>query len=372
MLLKNLSASYFRMYRQVSVALSPGVNVIIGDNAQGKSSLLEAVAVLVLGQGIQGAGVRECLSWGQDKGYLEAETSRDGRNSRIRAELLREKGVKHTVDSEVFRLGELYRFFPVVVYWPFDAMLVRGEPEARRRLLDGMLGRLSPAYMNNLRHYRRALIQRNASLRKGLTKGLAVWEEELAVYGGKLAAARQEAVKELALLVEQVYGQLSGGRDSLSMYYHSNWFDPKEGISRSDSIRRAFERNRFKEIQCGHTLAGPHRDDLVLLISGREARQGASQGQQKEAALSLRLAQALLVEKVLKTQPLLLLDDIFAELDSSRREWLGKELAGKGQVMVTSSEIALLPKSFLQANTIKVSEGQVDQIDARSRKTAFP
>lgn len=357
MLLDSLFLWNFRLYRQASVSLAPGVNIVLGENAQGKTSLLEAVAFLIIGRGLAGLG--QLIHGEEHRAQIEAVLTGEGRQVKLKAVLTRGRQAHHLVDGVPTRLAEVYHFFPIVPYWPLDTELVRGEPEVRRRFLDGMLVRLSSAYLADWRRYRRALSQRNACLRRGCQAALEVWEEELARYGGRLVGERQRALHLLARFAGEIYLRLTGGGESLSLTYVAPWLGEKENGDVHRRLLEALRQGRSRDLRFGHTLVGPHRDDIGVLLDGREVRGRASRGQQKDAALALRLAQAALVAAILGREPLLLLDDVFAELDAKRREWLGSVLKERNQVLITATEAGLLPRTLAGAPSFIVAGGEI-------------
>lgn len=354
MYLSYLVAENFRLYRQVSVCFAPGVNVILGSNAQGKTSLLEAVYFLSTGQGL--AAARHLIRSGQEEARVEGVLVGEGRRVCLVGRLSSQEEARHLADGVPVRLAELYRVFPVVPCWTDDAELVRGEPERRRRFLDGLLARLSAAYLAEWRRYRRALGQRNACLRAAVREGLEVWEEELARAGGRLVEERQRALRLLARRAGEIYFRLSGG-ESLTLSYVAPWLGGVEGEARR-RLLEALRRARGRDEGLGHTSVGPHRDDIAVFLEGCEVRGRASRGQQKDAALALRLAQAAFVEEVLGRPPVLLLDDVFAELDARRRAWLGEVLKEVGQVLLTATERALLPPDLPADAVFTLAGGQ--------------
>lgn len=352
----HLSLANFRLYRQASVSLAPGVTVILGENAQGKTSLLEAVFFLSTGQGL--AALKHLIHGEEPRGQVEGLVAEGSRQVKLVAVLGRRREAQHLADGVPHRLVEIYRIFPVVPCWPGDAELVRGEPERRRRFLDGLLARLSSAYLAEWRHYRRALSQRNACLRRSRLEALEAWEEELARAGGRLVEERQKALRLLARLAEDIYLRLTGG-ESLSLTYVAPWLGSEDCGNPRLRLLEALRRSRSRDLRLGHTLVGPHRDDIGVTLAGKEVRGRASRGQQKDAALALRLAQAAMVSMVLGREPLLLLDDVFAELDPRRREWLGRVLTERSQVLLTATEPGLLPQALAGAPTLVVAGGTV-------------
>ncbi|MGB9886106.1 MAG: DNA replication/repair protein RecF [Moorellales bacterium] len=346
----------FRLYRQAEIRLAPGVNVVLGGNAQGKTSLLESIYFLVAGRGL-GAG-QQLISRQQPWTQVEAGALEGDARLVLRAALDRQRRRGHWINGVATTPEEIYRLLPAVAFWPQDPVLVHGEPQWRRRFLDGLLSRLSRQYQSDLKAYRRALVQRNACLRAGRPTAVEPWEEELAAYGARLTRQRLEALARLKSWAEEDYRALTGGGEYFSLEYRPRWLE-SPAADLEGQLLTALHRQREADRRLGHTRVGPHRDYFTLRIEGEEVRGWASRGQQKEVALALRLAQARLVAQALGKRPLLLLDDVFAEFDARRRRWLGQALVEWPQVLVTATDAALVPAECQPARTLEVEAGQV-------------
>jgi DNA replication and repair protein RecF len=351
-----LKLQNFRLYRQAEIALAPGVNVVLGGNAQGKTSLLEGIYFLLVGRGL--AAALQMITRQQQWAQVEGKAQEDGNRLSLRAVVDRQGRHRHWANGVPGTPEEIYRLLPVVAFWPGDTVLVHGEPEWRRRFLDGLLARLSGSYRADLRAYRRALLQRNACLRAGLLAAVEPWEQKLAGYGARLTHQRLQALTRLKPWAEEDYRALTGGRERFTLEYRPSWLE-NPAADLEGQLLAALHRQREADRHLGHTKVGPHRDYFTLRIEGEEARGWASRGQQKEVALALRLAQARLVAEVLGKRPLLLLDDVFAEFDARRRQWLGRVLRDWPQVLLTATDAALIPAESQPAQTLEVQAGQI-------------
>ncbi|MHB0884779.1 MAG: DNA replication/repair protein RecF [Bacillota bacterium] len=357
MRLKRLQLHDFRSFPTLDLTLDGQVNVFVGGNAEGKTNALEAVYLLATGRSHRVARDRELVRWGAPSflvrgdfaslaGAVQVEVgfSTEGRK------VLRLNGVAKR------RLSDLIGQARVVLFAPEDLELVKGAPEVRRRYIDLQLSQMSPTYYHHLAAYHRVLDQRNRLLKGGPRAeemGLPVWDEKLIGHGAEVIRRRLEAVERLAAWASDAQRQVSGGQEELNVSYQSSLVGDGQHSAREvpaterdpDSLARAFrrrlERLRPAEIERGMTLAGPHRDDLRLEINGQEARLFSSQGQQRTAALALKLAEVEFMTADGGDPPLLLLDDVLSELDKKRRGLL-LETVGRVQTIITGTDGAPL------------------------------
>ncbi len=353
MYISRLRLLNFRIYREAAVELPAGVTLVLGQNGQGKTSLLESMATLALTRSPRAASLGECATWGESRLGVAAQL--EDRRGEAELELLGQRDAgsgrwarrlrqNHSPTSARELLGRLR----VVVFWPDDLQLVKGGPEPRRRLLDVVLSQLSPGYAEQLLRYRRAVEHRTALLRRlgeggAAAEELGAWSDALVEHGAAviaqrswyLAAAAPMAAAALAGVGEEMELALryrpalgSGSRD---------W----TGADAAGLLRRALAEQASEERVRGQCLCGPHRDDFEILLTGRSARQFASQGQQRSIALALKVAEVRQHLLIAGETPLLLLDDVLSELDRGRRQGLlsllGQELAVE-QTVITATE----------------------------------
>lgn len=357
MLLRHLRLRNHRNYAQLDLKPGPGVNVFIGANGQGKTNLLEAVAMLALSASPRARREIELVGPTAPGSRIEAEIEAGGTTAELAITLNVEgERARRTieVDGARHRALDLPGHFRVTLFWPDDLGLVKAGPELRRRFLNQMLVQVEPGYARALARLRRVLEQRN-SLLKQIAAGeggeavLEVWNDELVKVGGEIARARARAVEELQPEAARCHAEIGAG-ERLEIRYLGPPKNLAEAVNKSlaDDLRR------------GSTTVGPHRDDLRVLLNGQEARAYGSQGQQRTAVVSLKLAEAALIERRAGERPVLLLDDVLSELDGERRAALLKDVAGGGQVIITSVEAGPFPPDLIaQAMVWTVSEGKI-------------
>ncbi len=329
----------FRNYGELTVELGDGVNVFSGENAQGKTNLLEAVATLLLTRSPRATSPAELIRWGEEEAAVDALVTRGLRHETLGLRLrlrpqpeagstVRPRAVRTSLaESKPIPAREVLGRCPVVLFWPDDLQLVKSGPEMRRRLTDTLLSQLDRKAGDDLLRFRRALQQRNAllhQLRSGAGDDhLAPFDAALSRHGAAVQRARREIVEGLAPIAAATMRDLTGGREELSLRYRP---DASDGATTEEemavALSQALRRLRPEELARGITLAGPHRDDVEYLIDGRPARLTASQGQQRSAVLATKLAELRYAHQRTGAIPLLLLDDVFSELDQQRRTQL--------------------------------------------------
>jgi len=355
--LRRLQLKNHRNYVQLDLAPGPGVNVFIGANGHGKTNLLEAVAMLALSSSPRARRELELVGPAGSGSRIQAEID-DGPARREISISLDVEGQRARrtieVDGVRRRAIDLPGHFRVVLFWPDDLGLVKAGPELRRRFLNQMLVQVEPGYARALAGLRRVLEQRN-SLLKRIASGeggddmLHAWNQELVQVGGEIVAARARAVRELEPEAARCHAEIAPG-ERLEIHYEG----PPENLA------EAVNNSLAEDLKRGSTSVGPHRDDVSVLLDGQEARSYASQGQQRTAVVSLKLAEAALIENRTGERPLLLLDDVLSELDGERRAALLKEVAGGGQVIITSVEAGPFPPELMAGAMVwTVIEGKI-------------
>lgn len=352
MLLRRLDLTDVRSYARAVVDFQAGVTLLIGPNAHGKTNLLEAVHRLAVGASHRVSSDVPLIRRGAEAGYVRAEVETDGgRRRTVELELAAGRPNRARVDGqEARRTADAIGVVRAVLFAPEDVALVRGDPGARRRFLDDLLSQRRPAYAAARSEYERVLRQRNRLLRSARGRGgplptLEVWSQQLVDHAATLTAARMAAVHALAEPAHRAYAQLAGRPESIVLAYRSSAGpvmrpDHAGGVPErallastiSDAVADAAAEERAR----GVTLVGPHRDDLELEVRGLPARGYASHGQAWSLALALRLATREVLAEV-GDRPVLLLDDVFAELDEDRRQRLAAACEGWEQVLVTAA-----------------------------------
>jgi DNA replication and repair protein RecF len=344
LLLRRLQLRNHRNYAHLDLAPGPGVNVFIGANGQGKTNLLEAVAMLALSTSPRARRDVEVVGPVAAATRIEAEVESGGTVVELALALSVEGDRARRVidvDGARRRAFDLPGHFRVTLFWPDDLALIKGGPELRRRFLNQMLVQVEPGYGRALSGLKRVLEQRN-SLLKRMAAGegggdvLEAWDEELIRIGEEVAGARAKAVRELQPEAARCHSEIASG-ERLEIEY----------MGPPQDMAKAVHNSLAEDLRRGSTSVGPHRDDVRVLLDGREARAYGSQGQQRTAVVSLKLAEAAMVARRTGERPVLLLDDVLSELDGERRAALLRQVAGEGQVIITSVEAGPFPPELI-------------------------
>ncbi len=371
MQLTNLTLTNFRSYRQLDLALGPGLTVVSGENGQGKSNLLEAAYLLAIGRSQRAVTERELVSWeaAEAGGYAIVGAALDGPNGplelRIGLDCREGSGTAKQirVNGAPKRASDLVGMMGAVLFAAEDIDLVFGPPRGRRRYLDVLLAQVSRRYVQALSRYQRVLAQRNTLLRalrerRAGEEELTFWDEALVKEGAMVLNERWSSMTALAQAAVSAFERLSS-QGVLSVAYVGTAAEPEDGDGER-ALREALRSSRDQERARGMTLVGPHRDDLQLLLNGVEASRHASRGQARLAALALRLGEARLLAERRGDQPLLLLDDALSELDERRRQLVLEEACCYPQTIVTTADPHALPEVYLRAaRHLRVQDGQM-------------
>lgn len=365
MVLTHLRLVNFRNHRRTELAPTPRLNFLVGANAQGKSSLIEAVEVAATGRSHRALRDAELICFGEEWARVRAVTSRADRDVELAVGWRREPAgpesspVKEIrVNGVPVRRGEMFGHLLVVVASPHDEQVVAGSPVHRRRLLDVLLAQLSPAYFYTASRYARAVAQRNRLLRDHGRRDLDAWDEQVAVLGAAITARRRTAVARLSAVASDAYAALCGGAEHLTITYQPSMPGEDEGAM-VEQARGVLQRRRAEEVVRGATLVGPHRDELRLAIDGRDLRLFGSRGQQQAAMLAVRLAERRVLREDTGEEPVLLLDDTLLALDEERQARL-LELIGGAQALITITTLATLHGRPADGAVFRVAGGDVE------------
>jgi DNA replication and repair protein RecF len=357
-LLKSLHVLDLRNYAEAHLEFSEGVHALIGSNAQGKTNLLEALSLCLTGESFRSHHLHELIREGSPRGWAQLTLTQASIEQVVRVMVDPQTKKAWLNGSALPGLSHLLGLQPIVVLTPQDVDLVRGEPQARRQLLDQQLAQSDPLYHHHLVRYRRALKQRNALLKSRQLTSCEAWEIEMARSGAYLIQQRMRAVQDLQGHAAQILRHLAGREERLQLDYRcsANLDNPEQ------SLRQHWERLRAREIEVGQTLAGPHREDMILLLEGREAKAFASEGQARSLAAALRFAQRALLEQQTQMTPVLCIDDVGLSLDPQRCRNLFELIGSMGQVLCTAPSLEHLGPIPL-ASVFQVEAGQVQRQD---------
>lgn len=343
MYLKTLHLHHFRLYKEAFFEFSPKVNVIRGPNARGKTSLLEAIYFLTTGRSFRTPHTNDLIRQGSNFFYLEAIFVKNGIEQRLSANY---NGTmrKITHNSTVYSSSiPLLGLLQGAIIHPDDASIVKGSPARRRHLLDVQLAQVDPLYVHYLTRYERAMRQRNHLLRSKNMATIESWECEMANAAAYVIEQRAKLVLDLQEQGRELYNQICKGGEELSLHYKAYGTGdaiPENGEALKQMFVSQYQRHRPREIALGATLSGPHRDDVVIMLGGKEARSFASEGQQRSCLVALRLAEWKRMQTLAYEYPLMLVDDLGMSLDHSRRAHLIDFFGSLEQVFVTTTEQA--------------------------------
>jgi DNA replication and repair protein RecF len=369
MRLLELGLRHYRNYASLSASFSPTLNILVGPNAQGKTNLVEAIGLLATTKSLRGSRDSDLIGFDAEYAVDQGSVSRERRPdvtleitiSRAQPKQVRVNGVRQP------RLLDFLGEFNAVSFSSADIEVVRGEPALRRRFLDLEIAQIAPGYAYGLAHYRRILEQRNRLLKalreggsRGLLDSLAAWDEQLLDFGAQMAYRRRQFVRHLEELSRGVHARLTEAGEDLTLAYECSFPLPQTGDEKE--VRAAFEatlrEQRAEELRRGVSLVGPHRDDLHFRINGRDVRVYGSQGQQRTAALSVRLAEIELIRELAEEPPVCLLDDVLSELDDLRRAQIFDVTLASCQTFLTCTSTRALPESVLsEARVYQVAAG---------------
>jgi len=385
--LQHLSLANFRNYVRLELDLPPGVSLLVGDNGQGKSNLLEAIYYLATTRSYRAGSDRELIHWLADReplpyARLVAKVQRRDSNVQLELTLLGKpaRPGEEEPDHDDNGLVQVSLFQPptaslqksvkvngvpkraidaigqvnVVMFGPQDLDLVSGAPALRRRYLDATLCQTNHRYVRALQKYNRVVTQRNSLLRRiaageARAEELSYWDDELATQGAFILGARLEALAQLDSMARDINGQLTNDQEHLRIVYRAT-LEATDDMAAG--FRAALAHKRQRDIQAGMTLLGPHRDDLLFLVDGVDMRVYGSRGQQRTVALSLKFAEARYMCGIAGEEPVLLLDDIMSELDEHRRLWVMQSIDGGGQVVITATETDHYTRDFMSRTAL--------------------
>ncbi|MBN4004836.1 DNA replication/repair protein RecF [Nostoc sp. LPT] len=362
MYLKTLNLRQFRNYQDQNVEFTAAKTILVGNNAQGKSNLLEAVELLATLRSHRMTRDRDLVQEGEAIAQINATLERQTGVSDLTLTLRRNGRRSVALNGEsIRRQMDFLGVLNAVQFSSLDLELVRGGPEGRRNWLDTLLIQLEPVYAHILQQYNHVLRQRNAFLKRhvetldatSLQSELALWDAQLATTGTRVIRRRDRAIQRLAPIATTWHGSISGSTEILQIKYVPNI--PLED-NQPEEVQQAFlakiQQRTVAEMHQGTTLVGPHRDEIELTINQTPARQYGSQGQQRTLVLALKLAELQLIEEVVKEPPLLLLDDVLAELDLSRQNQLLDAIQDRFQTLITTTHLGSFDSQWLKSSQI--------------------
>ena len=366
MTVQELSLKDFRNYEELSVDFCPGTNILFGDNAQGKTNILEALYVCATTRSHRGAKDREMIRFGHDEGHLRVVTVKDGASYRTDIHLRagRAKGI--AVDgTRLKRASDLVGRLPIVSFTPEDLSIIKNGPSERRRFMDMELCQLDKVYLDNLSRYNRLLTERGKLLRDLPEHPdnellLDVQDGQLIGLGSALVSRRRDFLEQVDEIIGPIHERLTGGREALTLRY--------EPDCEADDLESRLHAARRRDIALGQTTTGPHKDDMSFLLrtdapgGELDLRHYGSQGQQRTASLSLKLSEIEIVRRSRNESPVLLLDDVLSELDRNRQGQLLDVLGGIQTIITCTGLDDFVGDRLSMDRVMRVRDGQVETI----------
>lgn len=348
MIVKSLELSHFRNYESLLVDFDPGTNIFYGDNAQGKTNILEAIYLSATTKSHKGTKDKDMIQFGSDEAHLRTYLEKECATYKVDMHLRKSKSKGIAIDGiKITKAAQLMGLLHVILFSPEDLSIIKNGPAERRRFMDMELCQLDQPYLHYLNQYNKIVNQRNALLKDiaynpSLRDTLSIWDTQLVSYGAKIIERRIAFMQQMNEIIYEIHKKLSGDKEELTLVYQPN-------VGMDDFERQLFV-NQERDIRYKMTTVGPHRDDFGFEVSGIDIRKFGSQGQQRTAALSLKLSEIEIVKKVTKNKPVLLLDDVLSELDSNRQNYLLNSI-GDIQTIITCTGL----EEFV-ANRFKINK----------------
>ncbi|MCR5508312.1 MAG: DNA replication/repair protein RecF [Lachnospiraceae bacterium] len=357
MFIKSLELDEYRNYNNVNIIFDKGINILYGNNAQGKTNILEAIYICGTTRSHRGNKDKELIRFGKEESHIRALFDKNNVEYQIDIHLRKDKSKGIAINGvKLKKAAELLGIANIIIFSPEDLSIIKNGPSDRRRFVDAELCQLDKVYLYNLTNYNKIVNQRNNLLKDimihpELQDTLDVWDNQLINIGSKIIERRKIFAAQLNEIIREIHSNISGNKEVLDIRY-----EPNIDI---DGYEEKVKRNRNKDIRYKLTSVGPHRDDFIFNINGVDTKKYGSQGQQRTAALSLKLAEIRLVERLTGSTPILLLDDVLSELDSNRQNYLLNSIKDI-QTIVTCTGLDEFINSRIEINKIfNITEGTV-------------
>lgn len=357
MILKSIELCNFRNYEREEFHFHEGTNVLYGDNAQGKTNVLEAIFVGGTTKSHKSSKDVDMIQKGKEESHIRYFVEKNDCTYKVEIHMRRGKTKGIAIDGlPITSSKELMGLCHIIFFSPEDLSIIKDGPEQRRRFMNMELCQLNKAYLYYLTQYKKVLKQRNALLKQiqqkeDLKNTLEIWDSQLVENGSKLIEMRQEFIDQIGLIMREKHRNLTGGQEEIEVLYKPN-------CQAQDFANRLFMEGD-RDILSGTTTVGPHRDDILFYIGGQEIKTYGSQGQKRTAALSLKMAEITIVEDAIGEKPILLLDDVLSELDRSRQNYLLENIKGI-QTIITCTGLEEFVKNGININqTFEIVEGSI-------------
>ena len=359
MIIKSLELADFRNYETLNISFSDGVNILYGDNAQGKTNILEAIYLSATTKSHKGSKDKEMIRFGREEAHIRTYLYKDEPTTKVDMHLRSNKTKGIAIDNQkIKKAADLLGLLNVILFSPEDLSIIKDGPDKRRRFMDMELCQLDNFYLYNLNNYNKIVNQRNKLLKEmymneSLADTLGIWDSQLVSYGSKIIERRKIFVNQLNEIIEEIHFKISGKKERLLIVYEPDVTE--------EEFESKLLHSKYKDIKLKQTTVGPHRDDFSFMIGDIDVRKYGSQGQQRTAALSLKLAEIELVKKITGDTPVLLLDDVLSELDSNRQNYLLNSI-GNVQTIITCTGLDEFVNNRFEINkTFKIENGSLKE-----------
>ncbi len=357
MIIESIQCKDFRNYENLDITFDEGCNIIYGQNAQGKTNILEALYISGTTKSHKGSREKDMIRFGENEAHIKTTVRRDDHSDQIDIHLKKNSKKGIAINRvPIKKAAELFGYLPIIFFSPEDLGIIKNGPSERRRFIDSELCQIDRIYLYELTNYNRVLTQRNKLLKDigfnpSLRETLPVWDEQLIEHGKKIIARRRDFITEIAPIVRGIHTSISGGTEDLGIKYEPD----VEDMFFADELIA----NRDRDLRFGQTSCGPHRDDVFFSIKDIDIRKFGSQGQQRTCALSLKLSEISVMERSLGQKPVLLLDDVMSELDSSRQNFLLDSLQDTQTIITCTGMDDLIKNRFPVSKVFHVEAGTV-------------
>lgn len=357
MYIESVQLKNFRNYESLEIGLDKGTNILYGDNAQGKTNILEAIYLCGTTKSHRGSKDKEIIRFGEEESHIRMMLKKNDLSYKIDMHLKKNKAKGVAINGlPIHKARELFGIINLVFFSPEDLNMIKNGPGERRKFIDMELCQLDQVYLTELASYNHIVNQRNKLLKDmymnpGLRDTLDIWDMQMVQYGRKIIEKRTAFVKELNEIVCEIHKNLTGRLEHLEVIY--------EPSTESSPFEENLKNQRERDLRLKMTSVGPHRDDLIFMTNGIDIRKYGSQGQQRTAALSLKLSEIYLVKKKIKDTPVLLLDDVLSELDSNRQNYLLESIHDIQTVVTCTGLDDFIDHQFQLNKVFKVVKGEV-------------
>lgn len=355
MYIESLKLNNYRNYKDLNIEFDSNTNILYGDNAQGKTNILESIYMAATTKSHRGSKDREIIKFGEEDAHIRLCIKKSDIKHKIDMHIRKNKNKGVAIDGiPIRRTTELFGLINVIFFSPEDLYIIKNGPSERRRFIDLELCQISRLYYQNLATYHKVLNQRNNLLKqiyynKELLETIDVWNTQLVEYGIKVIRERNNFISMLNEIIGEIHSNLTSGKEKIDIVYDKNVDEEEFEKTLIDKIN--------VDLNYSSTQTGPHRDDIIFMVNGMDTRKFGSQGQQRTVALSLKMAEIKLVKKIINDNPILLLDDVMSELDSKRRNALIEEIKDIQTIITCTGYDDFIKEQVIINNVYNVTDG---------------